>query len=112
MRWFAVLLCLLALPAVAGPYDGTYRPDASWAESWDCKSIGSDGGALAVRDDTFFGVENTCDLTNPVKVRDMNATLYDAQCSGEGLVSRELMISDRGILLIRDGFASELKRCN
>jgi hypothetical protein len=45
----------------------------------------------------------------------MNATLYDAQCSGEGLVSRErmmLMISDRGILLIRDGFASELKRCN
>ena len=50
-------LILAAAPALAGPYDGTYRPDADWAAGWDCQSVGMDGGALAVRDGTFFGVE-------------------------------------------------------
>lgn len=115
MRLAVSILSLLALPALAGPYDGIYRPSADWADGWDCRTIGSDGGALAVRDGKFFGVENTCDLTNPVNVRGMSATLFDAVCAGEGMVDTErmmLMSSPDGIVLIRDGFASELKRCD
>jgi hypothetical protein len=67
-----------------------------------------------VRDGKFFGVENTCELTNPVTVRGMSATLYDAVCAGEGMVESERMMfmsSFEGLILIRDGFAAEFKRC-
>ncbi len=105
----------VATPALAGPYDGTYRPDADWAAGWDCQSVGMDGGALAVQGGTFYGVESACRLTNPVPVRDMAATLYDAQCSGEGETygyRLMLMTTPGGIAVIRDGVVLALKRCN
>ena len=51
---------LLAPMAAAQGIDGLYRPDAEWAEGWDCKTIGADGGAIAIRDGVFFGVETQC----------------------------------------------------
>jgi hypothetical protein len=83
MRAAIILASLIAttIPAAAGPFDGVYRPDG--ATSWDCTAIGSDGGALAVRDDVFYGVESACQLTNPVAVNGMSAVLY-VQCSSEG----------------------------
>ncbi|WP_316302000.1 hypothetical protein [Aliisedimentitalea sp. MJ-SS2] len=108
-------LCLLAgTAAAAGPYDGIYRPDYPGAESWDCRTVGMDGGALAVRDGRLVGVESNCALTNPISIRGMAATLYDAECSGEGeTYSRRMMLmtTQDGIAIIEDGFTDMLVRC-
>ena len=106
------LAAITATPALA--FDGLYRPDQPWAEGWDCKSVGMDGGALAVRDGQFLGVENTCELTNPTPVRGMDAVLYDAVCMGEGeseTYRMMLMRMEGGLAVIRDGFANVLKDC-
>ena len=106
---------LTPVSALAGPYDGTYRPNAEWAKDWDCSIVGADGGALAIRNNTFFGLETECALTNPVSVRNMNATLYDAECSGEGETWTQRMLfalSPEGVSVVYgDGTVSELVRC-
>lgn len=114
MRALALLFALVALPAAAGPFDGLYRPDQPWAEGWDCQSVGSDGGALAVRDGVFYGVENSCELTNPVEVNGMSAVLFDAECSGEGeTYSKRMMLMrvPEGLAVIEDGFVNILRAC-
>lgn len=114
MRAAAFFLCLLAAPALAGPFDGLYRPDQPWAEGWDCRSIGQDGGALAVQDGVFHGVENACQLTNPVEVNGMSAVLYDAECNGEGeSYSKRMMLMrvPEGLAVIEDGFVNLLRAC-
>jgi hypothetical protein len=108
----ALLLVLAATPALA--FDGLYRPDQPWAEGWDCKTVGMDGGALAVRDGKSYGVENTCELTNPTAVRGMDGILYDAVCQGDGeseSYRMMLMRVDGGLAVIRDGFVNVLKDC-
>ena len=113
-RGVAAALCALGTAAAAGPYDGLYRPDYPGAESWTCRTVGMDGGALQVAGDRFLGVENSCTLSNPVQVRGMAATLYDAECSGEGEVYSKrmmLMLTPEGIAVIEDGFADNLLRC-
>ena len=34
-------------------YDGLYRPFGSEFESWDCKSVGIDGGAMEIQGGQF-----------------------------------------------------------
>ncbi len=104
--------------AFATPYEGVYRPASAAAQTWTCRSVdvGMDGGAVAIQGDRLRGVENNCLLTNPVDVRGMSATLYDAECSGEGETYTErLMLMkgyDGGVVVIRDGWASDWARCN
>ena len=117
MRAFlCVSLLALATPALATPYEGVFRPNYAWASGWNCRDVGMDGGAVAIQGDRMIGVENACRLTNPVAVRGMNATLYDAECSGEGESYSErimLMLSGEGnVVVIRDGWASEWARCD
>ena len=81
---------------------------------WDCRSVGSDGGALAIEDDVFKGVENHCRLTNPVPVTGMDAMLCDAHFAGEGeSYSYRLMILrvPAGLAVIEDGAVNLLKSC-
>lgn len=114
LAWLVAAGPLLAGPALAGPYDGLYRPDEDWAAGWDCRTVGMDGGAIGVSGDAFRGVESLCRLTNPVAVRGMSATLYDADCAGEGETwnSRMMLMATRdGLIVIEDGHASRLKRC-
>jgi hypothetical protein len=112
MRVLAVLCGLAAMPAAAQSFDGLYRPLGS---DWDCQSVGSDGGAMAVQDGVFYGVENACKLTNPTRVNGMNAMLYDAECNGEGMTDfyrMMLMQLPGGIAVITDGSANEYERCD
>lgn len=112
MRSITLLVAVAAGPAFAEGFDGIYRPAGS---SWDCVSIGSDGGALAVRDGIFYGLESACELTNPTRVNGMDAVLYDAQCNGEGEsygYRLMLMRLGDGLAVIEDGAVSELERCN
>lgn len=111
---FVLATAAAAAPALAGPFEGTYYPGIALPGAWDCKSIGMDGGALAVQGDELIGVENRCTLTAPVEVRDMDAVLYDAQCAGEGETTSErvmLMRSTEGLYVIRDGFVADWLRC-
>ena len=75
----AAALLVLALPALAGPYDGTW--DFSEAA---CANPYSDG-RLTITDNILQFWESRCTLSNPTAIRDMPAaTLYDAACAGEG----------------------------
>ena len=114
---YALLCFILSLAAAnaAGPFDGTYRPNYDFAVSWNCTDIGTDGGALAIRDHELFGVESYCRLTEPVRVNGMHAILYNGICAAEGYEYSErimLMKSDHGVYVIRDGFALDLIHCN
>lgn len=105
---------LLPGMALAGPYDGLYRPNYDWAMSWDCQSIGMDGGALAIDGDTITGVDNACTLADPIEVRGMSAVLYDGTCSGEGESYSErvmIMAHDFGVYLVTDGQVLDWIRC-
>ena len=115
-RSFALLAVLpFAAASAAGPFDGIYRPNHDFAVSWSCTDIDMDGGALAIQGQEFFGVENHCELTDPVRVNGMKAILYNGMCAGEGHVYSErsmLMESDHGVHVIEDGFVLDLIHCN
>ncbi|HFE39631.1 MAG TPA: hypothetical protein ENK06_14650 [Gammaproteobacteria bacterium] len=111
MRIATILLTLLMTnTAIAGSFEGKYRPN----KNWNCRDVGVDGGALAIRGNKLHGVENVCTMTNPTRVRDMDATLYDLDCWGEGEKWKSrimLMKTDGGLLHIGNGYASKWFRC-
>ena len=109
-----VLAVLLAGPAAAQSFDGLYRPATEWGATWDCRTVGADGGAIAIGEGVLRGVETYCRLTAPVAVRGMSAVLYDMVCAGEGEEYTEramLMTTPEGVAIITDGFLSEYQRC-
>jgi hypothetical protein len=115
MRCAVLALALAPGLAVATPYDGLYRPNYDFAASWDCTTVGMEGGALAIEDDRLIGVETGCELADPVEVRGMNAVLYDATCGGEGEVYEErvmLMAHAFGVYVIRDAMVADWLSCD
>ncbi|RKE97108.1 hypothetical protein [Sulfitobacter guttiformis] len=117
MRFVLLLLVLFvtAKAVGAGPYDGRYRPDHPSGDSWDCKAIGKDGGAILLTSNTFFAIGTRCNLRDPVAVSGMNATLYNAICRADGDPwERRIMImrSGTGIAVIQSGARiSLLRKC-
>ena len=101
----------LAGPVFAQSIDGLYQPSGA---DWSCSpdQIGMDGGALAIRDGVFDGVENRCDLTNPQA--DGRGTSFTAICSAEGSTYQEQMTitpTANGVSIQRDGFTSYWRSC-
>ena len=114
-RYVVLFAAIPFAAASAGPFDGIYRPNYDFAADWNCTDIGRDGGALAIQDHKLIGVENYCELTDPVQVNRMNAILYNAMCAGEGMTYSErvmLMKNEHGVYVIRDGFVLDLIHCN
>jgi len=108
------LLGFVALPAIlaANPYDGVYKQTAN-AE---CALVGVDGGAVKIEDNIFYGVEVECLMTNPVDISDMEATLFEMQCSGdsETWTERAMLMpdaEDTGLYMIWSGYAFRYDRC-
>lgn len=70
---------------------------------------------LEFTETTYFGFEDTCELTNPVNIRDMDAVLFDAVCNGEGgEKTSRLMIAAEGderIMLHQHGFTTIFETC-
>ena len=96
-------------------FDGLYKPRGSEFESWDCKTVGSDGGAMSIDNNILRGVESYCSLNNPVNVNGMNAVLFDADCAGEGYEWTDrvmFMSADFGVYYITDKFVSEWQSCS
>ena len=105
---------LALLPAALGadPFDGVYKQTAN-AE---CALVGVDGGSLKIENNVFYGVDVTCQMTDPVDINDMDATLYQMQCSGEGetWTERAMLMPDAdntGLYMIWSGYAFRYDRC-
>ena len=114
MRMAVIAALALTGPVSAQtPYDGLYYP--AERSGWDCASVGMEGGAIAIRNARFEGVENSCTLVNPVNLRGIRATLYDAGCTAEGTVTHERIMlmraAEGGIWVIRDGWVVRLAPC-
>lgn len=110
-----LLLFVMTASAWAGPYDGRYRPDHPSGDSWDCKRIGKDGGAILLTSNIFFAVGSRCNLRDPVVVSGMDATLYSAICRADGAPwERRIMImkTESGIAVVQSGGRiSMLRKC-
>lgn len=105
----AVLLA--AAPASGGEFDGVFKQ----GPAWDCGLPGVDGGALVIENGIFHGVEMECRMENPVNVRDMDAYLYDMECSGDGSAwsARALFMhaANKGLIMVWNGYAFQYDRC-
>ena len=113
MKRAFLIFALAAAQAAATPFDGLYRPGIG---GWSCErdQLGMIGGSLGILDDAIHGLENTCRLSNPTPVRDMDAILYDESCAGEGMTSAGrvmLMRSPDGVFIVNDGSVTEWLRC-
>lgn len=106
---------MIAQGAFAQSIDGRYRPAGAGGEGWDCKSIGQDGGALAIANGAFLGVESRCSMQNPTALRDLDGMLFDMVCMGEGEAwTRRVIVmsTPNGIAMIENGGeVSYLARC-
>lgn len=103
-------LALMAGGASAqSPYDGTW----TYLDASSCRP-GSDA-VVRVTGSEIRYYESLCRLSNPVPVRDMGATLYDADCAGEGETWQHrlmLMRTEEGQLLhLTPGRAQLLNAC-
>ncbi len=107
----ALALACAATGAGAQGYDGTYR----FPGTQGCTFLGIDNGVIQIRRGVLSGAENDCRMTNPIEVRDMDATLYDLLCQGEGMEWQEramIMRSARGVVIARRGYATDFERCD
>lgn len=111
----SMLVTVTAAAAWAGPYDGRYRPDHPSGDSWDCRNIGQDGGAVLLTSSIFFALGSRCTLRDPVRVTGLDATLYDAICRADGTpFQRRIMImkTENGIAVVQKGARiSLLRKC-
>jgi len=101
---FLIVLC--TQPVLAQGLDGRYRPVGPRGETWDCRRIGKDGGAIAFANRTFIGIGSRCSLRNPQKLRGMDAALFDMTCSGGAAIkTRRIIImgTPNGIAMIENG---------
>lgn len=109
---FVLLFFVWSGAALSGPYDGLYRPNYDWGESWDCSSVGSDGGAMAIGDDRITGIGTSCALSNPIDVRGMDAVLYDMDCTGTNGAQRSMILRHEfGVYVVTDGLVLDWLRC-
>ncbi|MGP1355459.1 hypothetical protein [Roseicyclus sp.] len=113
----AALLCVLASPVAAQSLldrvQGLYYPPGQG--TWDCATLGMDGGAVGIVGQTLQGVENACDLTNPFPIPGMDAMAFDLSCTGEGMTfdgGRVILVPlVDGLGLVRDGSVVTWARC-
>ncbi len=110
-RALAGLAALAAPPALAEGYDGRYK----LTRDADCAAPLGSEGFLRIEDGVFHGAESQCSMTNPIDVRDMEATIYDMLCTGDGLTWSERAIVMRGaegdLVLVWDGYAFSYPAC-
>jgi hypothetical protein len=114
MKKFAQIAVFSCLPgfAFADTFDGVYKQTVHS----ECSLVGVDGGSLEISDGIFHGVEMQCRMTNPIDINDMEATIYQMECSGEGQTwtERAIMMNDAeetGIIMVWNGYAFRYERC-
>ena len=113
----ALLLAGLAAPGAAQSLldrvQGLYYPPNQG--SWDCATLGMDGGAVGVQGDMLHGVENACRMTDAFPIPGMDAMMFDLACSGEGMTydgGKVILVPTQdGLGLVREGHVTTWLRC-
>ena len=105
LRQSAVLIGLVPAVVAAAPYDGIYRQTVDA----DCALIGYDGTSVRIAEGVFYGVETQCQMTRPVDVNGMNATLYTMECAADGQqwTERAMLMptaDGKGLYILWDGY--------
>lgn len=108
MRGIAVATIILTAPVSAAPADGVY-------DGFDCEAPVSDQ-RVTLQGDRIVYYESSCRLTDPRSVEGWeNATLYWANCRGEGQDWRErtLLMTRMGgdLVVIGNGWAERYAPC-
>lgn len=115
------MICAVSSPAAAQSVldrvQGLYFPEGRG--TWDCRSLGMDGGAVGVQGRMLHGVESTCELHSDKPVPGLDATVFQTTCRGEGMewdggpVLMMPAYDGLGLTLLREnGFATTWRRCN
>lgn len=121
MKSTCVICLISAITLAGGPAPGqeATRFDGIWRGSptASCTYTGEDGGALKIETGTLYGVNATCEMADPVQVREMDATLYDMSCRGDGDVEWQdrpmlMQASDGGLYLVWDGIVYKYEGCD
>ena len=102
----AICAVLCTQDALAQGLDGRYRPVGPRGETWDCRRLGQDGGAVAFANGVFIGIGSRCALQNPQKLRGFDAAAFDMVCSGGAAIRKRRVIimgTPNGIALIENG---------
>ena len=81
-----------------------------------CGLSGVVGGSIEIKGGISHGVKVQCRMNNPVNVIDMDAILYNMQCSGEGQVWTERAMltnsaEDAELIMIWNGYAFVYEAC-
>jgi len=119
MRRVLASLLLAVLGAGAGPSAAQTTPfDGDWALGDPTRCVfGIDGAgaALRIQGGTILGVENRCELRNPVSVPGLSAVAYDLQCTGEGMTWQDralfMLNHDGRLVYLSDWLARILQPC-
>ncbi|MEM9343625.1 MAG: hypothetical protein AAGA87_11325 [Pseudomonadota bacterium] len=110
------IAALTALPALAdtSAFEGLYYPEA--LPGWSCRAdaLGSDGGAVGVRDGKLEGVENSCELLDPTPADPPGAVAFKLRCMAEGEIYEDAVTLQRDgtrLLLRRDDSTVVWEQC-
>jgi hypothetical protein len=98
------------------------HPSASNAQNFDGWCFPENacmGSTIPIENNAYESCESTCTLANPVKVRGLEATLFDVVCKGDWGSSRERMFLSKitnvhgktKVVVISQTEATELQRC-
>lgn len=96
------------------------RSNAGEFDGWCFPADACTGTPMPIQDSIFDTCEETCRMTNPVNVNDMDAVLYYVECRGDWgsppTERRLFMRYEDGddttkALVLDDGGVTELERC-
>ncbi len=101
--------------ADANRFDGTYR---IIADHEGCIVGEGDvtGAAFRISDGRYESIETLCTLANPTNIRDMDAMLFDMQCTSEGMEWSDrifmMLMEDGSLVRVINGFALTNPPCS
>ncbi len=95
-----------------GTFNGRYR----LSEQWTCEKPGSEDGSIEIAKNALTGLGSFCQMSNPEKVRGIDAVLFDFSCidSEKRWNERVMIVKQRsGIIIVsgRGGDTVRLERC-
>jgi hypothetical protein len=104
-----IAFATLGPAAMAGPWDGLYHPAGE-------ASCADEASTIRIEAGMFHGVGMSCEITQPVNVLDMEATLYTMECANdaEAWSERAMILQDAqadGIFMIWNGYVFRYGRC-
>ena len=92
------------------PFDGHYRQNVA-----DLCVVQDDTSTIQIEDHEFWAGGNSCKMSNPVNVLDMNAMLYDMSCTSDDdtWLARAFFsrAADGGLIIVWDGYAFRYDAC-